>query len=349
MWPTLRSTTINLPVSSIQIHRFTIVEKIEKQSDMFCNIANISQKELPLPVVGCINEKFYLLSGFNIFYGVQKSRLDNIECTVNDFDNDVEFLIEHVRLNKNPIAFNPLKLFPLIDYLKTKSISSDQIPELLQIHKTPHEDIINLILSSDAISELSNIFIYLSQNVTNPTMPFFAMKLVANCDESKQKDAAILLKELINTTRVNDSKFNWPSHEEIKLRLNNTDFFQEQHKSVIVSPKGDVPSKSSLKDSENMITLVKDSIIIPATDLHPQIFVDKKTESVKFVDEKNSIIKLEEHDKQPVYALSRKVTDNLDFENITSVKVLTFKSTDKVHRFLDSHPNIKGVLMYNET
>ena len=316
---------------------------------MFCEIANISQKELPLPIVGCIGGKFYLLSGFDVFYGVQKSRLDNIECMVNDYTNDVEFLIEHVRLNKNPISFNPLKLFPLIKYLKTKSISSEQIPGLLQIHKTIHEDITNLTLSNDAISELSDIFIYLSQNITNPTIPFYAIKLVANCDESKQKDAAIILKKYLDTTRLSDSKFNWPSHQEIKLLLDDPEFFQKQHKSVIVSPKGDVPSKSSLKDSENMVTQVKDTIIIPATDLHPQIFVDKKTESVKFVDEKNSIIKLEEHDKQPVFALSRKVTDNLDFEDLTSVKVLAFKSTDKVHRFLDSHPDIKGVLMYNET
>ena len=78
------------------------------------------------------------------------------------------------------------------------------------------------------------------------------------------------------------------------------------------------------------------------------MIVDKKTDSVKFVDEKNSIIKLEDIDKQPVFALSHKVTDYLDFENVTNVKVLSFKSIEKVHRFLDSHPNIKGVLMYNE-
>ena len=348
MWPTLRSATLNLSVSSINIHKFTIVEKNEKQTEMFCNIANVSQKELPLPVVGYVNEKFYLLNRFDVFYGVQKSRVDNVECVVNDFDNDVEFLIEHVRLNKNPIAFNPLKLFPLIEYLKTKSINSEQIPGLLQIHKTIHEDITNLSLSSDAISELSDIFIYLSQNITNPTIPFYAIKLVANCDQSKQKDAAVLLKELINTTRISDSKFNWPSHEEIKLRLNNPDFFQQQHKSIISNPKDDVPSKANLKDAETMVTKIKDSIIIPATDLHPQMIVDKKTGSVKFVNKKNSIIKLEERDKQPVYALSHKVTNNLDFENISTVKVLTFKSTEKVHRFLDSHPDIKGVLMYNE-
>ena len=269
MWNTLRSATINLPISSIQIHKFSVVEKNEKQSEMFCNIANISQKELPLPIVGCVGEKFYLLNRFDVFYGVQKSRIDSIECTVNDFDNDVEFLIEHVRLNKNPVAFNPLKLFPLIAYLKTKSINSEQIPGLLQIHKTIHEDMINLSLSNDALFELSNIFIHLSQNVTNPIIPFFAIKLVANCDESKQKDAAIQLKKLIDTTRINDSKFNWPSHEEIKLLLNDDEFHQEQHKSVISSPKEDTPNKSSLKDAEKIVTQVKDSIIIPATSLHP--------------------------------------------------------------------------------
>ena len=348
MWNTLRSTTINLPISSIQIHKFSVVEKNEKQSEMFCNIANISQKELPLPIVGCVGEKFYLLNRFDVFYGVQKSRVDNIECTVNDFDNDVEFLIEHVRLNKNPVAFNPLKLFPLIAYLKTKSINSEQIPGLLQIHNTIHEDMINLSLSPNVISELSDIFIHLSQNVTNPTIPFFAIKLVANCDESKQKDASILLKKLIDTTRINDSKFNWPSHEEIKLLLDDSEFHEEQHKSVISSPKNDTPNKSSLKNAEKIVTQVKDSVIIPATKLHPQMIVDKKTDSVKFVHEKNGIIKLEEADKQPVFALSHKVTDYLDFENITHVKVLSFKSTEKVHRFLDSHPDIKGVLMYNE-
>jgi len=348
VWSTLRSATINLPVSSINIHKFTVVEKNQKQTDMFCDIANMSQKELPLPAVGCVNEKFYLLNRFDVFYGVQKSHVDNIECIVNNFDNDVKFLIEHVRLNKNPVAFNPLKLFPLIEYLKTKSINREQISGLLQIHKTIYEDITNLTLSSDAISELSDIFIYLSQNVTNPTIPFFAIKQVANCDESKQKDAAILLKELINTTRVNDSKFNWPSHEEIKLRLDNPGFFQEQHKSIIASPKGDEPNKSDLEKAENTVTRVKDSIIIPATNLHPQMIVDKKTDSVKFLNEKDSIIKLEDHDKQAVYALSSKVTSNLDFENVSSVKVLPFKSTEKVHRFLDSHPDIQGVLMYNE-
>ncbi len=348
MWLTLRSATINLPLSSIQIHKFTVVEKIERQADMFCNIANVSQKELPLPIVGCIDEKFYLLTGFDVFYGVQKSRLDNIECTVNDFDSDIEFLTEHVRLNKNPIAFNPLKLFPLIEYLKTKSINSEQIFGLLQIHNTIHEDMVNLVLSSDAITELSDIFIYLSQNVTNPTMPFYAIKLVAKCDFNKQKDAAIILKKLINTTKINDFKFNWPAFEEIKLKLSNPGFFEEEHKSVIVSPKGDTPSKSNLEDAAKKITQVKDTIIIPATDSHPEIFVDKKTDSVKYIDEQDSVIKLEEHDKKPVYALSSKVTDNLDFENVSSVKILPFKSTEKIHRFLNSHPNIKGVLMYNE-
>jgi len=341
----LRSATINLPISSIQIHKFTLVEKNEKQTERFCEIANISQKELPLPVVGCVNEKFYLLSRFDVFYGVQKSKVDNIECTVNDFDNDVEFLIEHVRLNKNPVAFNPLKLFALIDYLKTKSISSEQIPGLLQIHKTIHEEMTNLVLSHDAISELSDIFIYLSQNITNPTIPFYAMKLVANCDESKQKDAAILLKELINTTRINDSKFNWPSHEEIKLRLNNPDFFQEQHKSQIVIPNGVKLDKAQLKKAEKITTTLNDSILIPIPESHPYVIYNKKTNEVKFADDIGKNIKLENVDMKNSLVLSGKEVDNLNFRKISDVKSLFFESTEKIHQFLDSNPNVKEVII----
>jgi len=343
----LKSPTVNFSVSSILIHKYSVVEKIQKQVDMFCNIANISQRELPVPVLGCVGDKFYLLTGYDVFYGVQQSRLDNIECVVRDFNDDVEFLIEHVRLNKNPIAFNSLKLFPLIEYFKTKGIKDEQISGLLQIHDTIHEKILTQNLTVSAVKEFSNLFSLLSQNLTNPTIPFYVIKQVANCDMSEQQNAVLLIRDYINSQRITDSRFNWPSYEELEIQLNNPEFYQEKQKSVIVIPKGDdEPTISEMSKAEQINSQLKNSIIIPASPLHPQMIVNKKTNEVKIVSEKENIIKLESKENTPMFVLSSKVIENLDFQEPIEVKLFNFKTIIKLKQFLDTHSEIHGVLMY---
>ncbi|MBA4717654.1 MAG: hypothetical protein HRO68_00490 [Nitrosopumilus sp.] len=245
----LRSTTENFPILSVLIHRLSVVEKIAKQTDMFCDIANVSQRELPLPIVGCVKEHFYLLSGFDVFYGVQKSNLDNIECTIHDFDTEVEFLIEHVRLNKNPTVFNPLSLFPLIEFIKTNGVSDEQISGLLQIHNTIYEKIINQNLHSDTIKKLSELYSFLAENLTQPNIPFYAIKLIAQCDLSEQTNAVELMRKLVTAIQVKDTKFIFPSYEELKIQLENPEFYQAKHESVIINPKGDATSTTEIKIS----------------------------------------------------------------------------------------------------
>ena len=343
----LRSAVENLPIESILIHRLSVVEKIQKQTNSFCEIANTSQRDLPTLQVGCVGEKFYLLSNFDVFYGIQESRLDNAECNVHDFDNETELLIKHVRLNKNPIGFNPLSLFPLIKFLESNGINTDQISGLLQIHDTINEKIINQNLSTDAINGLSELYTILAMNLPQPIIPFYAIKLIAKCDLSQQKNAVETLSTLVIGAGINASRFYFPSPEEIQIQLNDSSFYQSSHESVIVKPKGSGKTTiQNMKQAEYLRKIEKDSIIIPATETTPAIIFNKKTNSASIVNEENTIIKYTSIDKKPVYALSEKLTKDFTPEQLEKLQEFSFKSQNHLAHFIEKHPDIKGVVLY---
>ncbi len=342
----LKAPTENLPLSVIIIHRLNTVVPIKNNVNQFCKIANISQRDLPLVTVGYVKEKYYLLSGIDVFHGVVNSRLDNIECIVINFESELDFLIKHVTLNKNPNGFNPLSLFPLVEYMKSNGITSDQIPGLLQIHDTIHEDIINQKLSPDAIIELSNIFLFLADKLTNPTIPFYLIKQIAKCDYNKQKSGVLLIKDTLSQLSINDHRFGWMLPEEIKLKLGDSDFHQEKEKSTVVIPDGEKPTNVSLKKAKDISNQLKHSIVIPATNTRPEMIVDTKTHDVKIVSEKDNIVKLESVDSKPVYMISDKVIESLDVTEESQLKSFKFTAISKLQSFLEKHPDVQGVLMY---
>ncbi len=342
----LRSITELLPLSTINIHKFNAIEKNQKEIDRFSDIANISQKDLPVLLIGCVNEKFYLLNNINVFYGVHKSKLENIECSIHDFSTISEFLIEHVKVNKNPQYFNSMKLFPIVSFLTNHDVKPDQIAGVLQIHDTIYEKIINKNLHPDAIEKLSNLFIFLSEKLTDPKIPFYVIKEVSKCDLNKQEVAVDLIHKLIGTKPITDSRFSFPSQEEIHIQVNDPHFFQTKHESAIAIPPGQTPSKNNIEESHNMLKQFKDAIIIPKTSTTPAYVINKKTNDVKTIHNENTLVKLEDVEHKPIFSIPPKFTSMLNLNEPQDVKLQGFKTNEKLIQFLETHPNISGVLIY---
>ncbi|MCJ8306539.1 MAG: hypothetical protein HRU07_05755 [Nitrosopumilus sp.] len=222
------------PLEKVHIHKVNVVVKIKKQIVLYEEIAKTAPKTLPVIQLGRISDKLFVLSNFDVYYGVKQYGLKSIECEIFDFKNDVEFIIEHVKLNKNPIGFNPLLLYGVLDYLESQKIPKSQALGLLQIHKTTNNKLLDLELHPKVIESLCSLHNHLAEKLLNFTIPYYIAELISKCKPIEQINAAGRITTLIKSSNITELKFAWPSVEEIEILLSNPIFREESKNSVIV-------------------------------------------------------------------------------------------------------------------
>jgi len=164
--------TRQIPINDIVFHKISVISPIKKQVIQYTYIANHTPESLPVIRLGRVYDKLYALTDFDVICGVRNSRLTEISSHITDFKNETEFIIQHVKINKNPTGFNQFSLFQVIDYLKSHQIPKEKAMELLQINHIHHK-LLDLPLYSDVIVQLSEFHEFLSEKLTTVNIPYY--------------------------------------------------------------------------------------------------------------------------------------------------------------------------------
>lgn len=334
--------TRKILISEIHIHEINVVSPIKKQITLYTNIANFTPKALPVVRLGRIDDKLYLLSDFDVFYGIKESKLISIICEIIDFKNDVDFIIEHVKLNKNPIGFNQFSLFKVIDYLSSHQIPKEKVLEILQINDTIHHRLLNLELDSDVIDQLEELHIYLSEKLTTVTIPYYIPNLISKFEKSKQLENVL---EVIKVIKINitDSRFSFPAIEAFQILLGEP----EKNNSIIITPENVKPSIQQKKIVDDIISTSKNITCILGDKDNPTYLYNKKTNSLSTVNAKDDIISLNETPSQKIYALSPNIVKYLELEEIDKpIKIKKFSSSSDLITYLQKDSGFQGVVLF---
>lgn len=333
---------ILIQVDSINIHKLHVVTPIKKQVELYSNISNQSPKSLPVIHLGKIKSKLFLLSDFDVFYGIKESKLTEVMCNVAIFDNDVDFIIEHVKLNKNPTGFNEYSLFDVVNYLSKNNITNDEIFGLLQLQPLLQK-LLNLPLIDDVVIQLSQLNDYLSDKLTTFTIPYYIPEIISKIDVKYQLHAISQIIDLIKSSTLSDTKFSWIQIPEIQILLHGI----EKSNSLVIQPDNHKSSVSQKKLADDLVKCSKNILVIPGNDSHPTYMINTKTHSVSTVYEKEGMRLVNETVSKKVFVIPEKIINFIGVnDSDDSVKTKRFADTQKQIDFLKNHPNIKCVIIY---
>jgi len=342
VWSLLVSSSIIVPVDSIHIHEINVVTPIKKHVIQYTNIANHTPESLPVIRLGRIHDKLYALADFDVIYGVKNSRLTEIACNVIDFKNDIEFIIAHVKLNKNPTGFNQFSLFRVIDYLNSCNIPKEKALELLQINQIHHK-LLDLPLHPNVITQLSEFHEFLSEKLTTVTIPYYIPEIISRFEKSNQSEIVLDAIELIKTHNMSDSRFSWSAIEEFQIFLGKP----FENKSEVIIPDNVVPSEKQRKIAENIVNTSKNVICIPGNQNHPTYLINKKTNTVSTVNDKDTITTINETPSQKIYALSPNIVKYLKLEEADKpIKIKKFSSSSDLIEYLKKDSDLQGVVLF---
>ncbi len=290
--------TKQISINKIHIHEINVISPIKKQVTQYTDIANHTPESLPVVRLGRIHDKFYVLADFGVFYGVKESKLISITCEIIDFKNDVEFIIQHVKINKNPTGFNQFSLFKVIDYLNSCNIPKEQALKILQINQTIHHKLLDLPLHPDTIQQLSEFHKFLSEKLTTVTIPYYIPEIISKFEQSKQTEITKEVIELVKAFKTADSKFSFPAVEAFQILLGKP----EENNSTIIITDNVKPSTKQMEVAQNIINTSKNVICIPGNKDHPSYLINKKTNTISTVNEKDTITTINETPSQKIYA-----------------------------------------------
>lgn len=338
----LVESSILVPVDSIHIHKINVVTPIKKQVIQYTNIANQTPESLPVIRLGKIHDKLYALADFDVICGVKQSRLTEIACSVINFKNDAEFIIPHVKINKNPTGFNQFSLFRVIDYLNSCNIPKEQALEMLQINQIHHK-LLDLPLHPNVINKLSEFHEFLSEKLTTVNIPHYIPDIISRFEKSKQIKITEDAIELIKTHNISDSRFSWSAIEEFQIFLGKP----TENKSEIIIPDGVIPSKQQMEITKNIVNTSKNVICIPGNDIHPTYLINKKTNTVSTVNEKDTITAINETASQKIYALPPNIVKYLKLEEADHpIKIKKFSNSSDLITYLKKDFDLQGVVLF---
>jgi len=341
VWYLLVSSSL-VPIDSIHIHEINVVTPIKKQVIQYTNIANNTPESLPVIRLGKIHDKLYALADSDVIHGIKQSRLTEIVCNVIDFKNETEFIIQHVKLNKNPTGFNQFSLFKVIDYLNSHNIPKEQALELLQINQIHHK-LLDLPLHPSVITQLSEFHEFLSEKLTTVAIPYYIPEIISRFEKSKQTEITEDAIELIKTHNMSDSRFSWSAIEEFHIFLGKP----AENKSEIIIPDGVVPSAKQMEVAKNIVNTSKNVICIPGDETHPSYLLNKKTNSLSTINDKESIISIDETTSQKIYALPPNIVKYLKLEEADKpIKIKKFSNSSDLITYLKKDSDLQGVVLF---
>jgi len=339
----VESSTHLIPVDSICIHKINVISPIKKQVTQYTDIANHTPESLPTIRLGRIHNKLYALADFDVIYGVKNSKLTKITCNITDFKSDVEFIIQHVKINKNPTGFNQFSLFQVIDYLKSQNIPKEQALELLQINQINHHKLLSLDLHPNTIQQLSDFHDYLSEKLTNYTIPYYLSEIISKFEKPRQTEITKDAIELIKTHNMSESRFSWPAIEEFQIFLGKP----VENKSALVIPDNVNPSAKQMDIAKNIINTSKNVICIPGDETHPSYLINKKTNTVSTINDKDTITTINETPSQKIYALPPNIVKYLKLEEAEKpLKIKKFSNSSDLISYLQKDSDLQGVVLF---
>lgn len=330
-------------IKDVIIHEINVISPIKKQITLYTNIANQTPKSLPIVRLGRINDKLYLLADFDVFYGVKESKLTQIECEVIDFKNEPDFIIQHVKLNKNPTGFNQFLLFKVFEYLKSCSIHKDKALELLQINQTIYHRLIDLSLHQNTIQQLVEFHEFLSEKLTITNIPFYIPEIISKFENSKQLEIILDVIELVKSLNTADSKFSFPAIEAIQILVGTP----EKNNSTIIIPENVKPTIQQKKIVDDIIKTSKNITCILGDKNNPTYLYNKKTDTLSTVNSKNTIISLNETPSQKIYALPPNIVEYLKLEETDNpLKIKKFSNSSELILHLQKDSGLQGVVLF---
>jgi len=335
--------TRQIPIDFIHIHKINVITPIKKQVIQYTNIANSTPESLPIIRLGRIHDKLYVLADFGVFYGIKKSRLTEITCNVIDFKNDVEFIIEHVKLNKDPTGFNQFLLFKVINYLTSQNITEAKTLELLQINQTIHHKLLELPLHPDTIQQLSELHEFLSAKLTAVTIPYYIPEIISRFEQSNQTKITKEVIELVKAFKTTDYGFSFPAVEAFRILLINP----VKNKSTVITPEHVQPTEQQKKIVEDIISTSNNITCILGDKNNPTYLFNKKTNSLSTVNAKDTIITLDETPSQKIYALSPNIVKYLELEEAEKpLKIKKFSKSSDLISYLKKDSDLQGVVLF---
>lgn len=335
--------TRQIPIDFIHIHEINVITPIKKQIIQYTNIANSTPESLPIVRLGRIHDKLYVLSDFGVFYGIKKSRLTEITCNITDFKNDVEFIIQHVKINKDPTGFNQFSLFKVINYLNSQNIPEEKTLELLQINQTIHHKLLDLPLHSDTIQQLSKLHEFLSEKLTTVTIPHYIPEFISRFEQSKQTKITKEIIELVKAFTTTDYRFSFPAVEALRILL----IKPRENKSTVITPEHVQPTEQQKKIVEDIISTSGNVTCILGDKDNPTYLFNKKTNTLSTVNEKDTIISINETPSQKIYALPPNIVKYLKLEEIDQpLKIKKFSKSSDLITYLKKDSDLQGVVLF---
>jgi len=332
-----------IPINDISIHEINVITPIKKQITQYTDIANQTPESLPTVRLGRIFDKLYVLTDFSVFYGIKESKLTSITSEIIDFKNDVEFIIQHVKINKNPTGFNQFSLFKVIDHLNSQQIPKEKALELLQINQTIHHKLLDLPLHPYTIQQLSEFHEFLSEKLTTVSIPYYIPVIISKFENSKQAENTLNVIELMKSSNTVDSKFTFPAIEEFQILLGKP----EENKSIVITPDNVNPTIQQKKIVDDIISTSKNVTCILGDKNNPTYLFNKKTNSLSTVNAKDTIISLDETPSQKIYALSPNIVKYLELEEIDHpIKTKKFSNSSDLISYLKKDSELQGVVLF---
>lgn len=201
-------------------------------------------------------------------------------------------------------------------------------------------DLVSLDLHPQVIIELTLLSEYLSKKLTSFCIPQHIPLLISKFEKETQLEVTQKAIKLIKSQNITDTKFSWPSHNELKIVFGQP----RDTQSYVIQVNGvkSLPTQNKLCDY--LIKHSKSIICIPGNKIHPTYLINKKTNSVSIVTDKESIISLQDVKTQNVYVIPPILSRFLELETSSKLKITKFQNHSSLLQ-KTKNINSKGIIL----
>ena len=200
-------------------------------------------------------------------------------------------------------------------------------------------------LNPVVITEISDLDDFLSKKLTNFKIPDYFPEFISGFPKSVQFDITTKLIIHIKGQKLTDLDFVWPSVAEFEVLVGKP----ENANSVLVELENIKSSQQQKKLADYIVKTSKNIICIPGNEIHPTYLINKKTNSVSIVNEKDSIISTEETKSHKVYILSPNITQFLELEKSEKpIRPKQFLNKSSLLSHFEKNSQTKGIVFFKQ-
>jgi len=203
--------------------------------------------------------------------------------------------------------------------------------------------LLELPLHPDTIQQLSKLHEFLSEKLTTVTIPYYIPEIISRFEQSNQTEITKNVIELVKAFKTTDYGFSFPAVEALRILL----IKPVENKSKVIISDGAVPSKQQMEVAKNIVNTSNNVICILGDKNNPTYLFNKKTNSLSTVNEKDTIISLDETPSQKTYALSPNIVKYLKLEELEKpLKIKKFSKSSDLISYLNKNSDLQGVVLF---